>query len=217
MIWRNNIVVKLALTIILLVFVVLFILLMLLMQFFENYYISDTEADMLDTASRIAAVIDQQESRTYIQETAELMKAPASRIAIVYPDGDYWISMTTDTELSAIDLDWINNDSDLSRVMTIDREAKKQTVLPDESTEAIIVGKPLLDHGAVFIYQSLDAIDEAKMETRKIIWITGGIAIVLTVFFAVFLSTRITAPLIKMREAAADLTRGEFNTKMPVL
>lgn len=217
MIWRNNIVVKLALTIILLVFVVLFILLMLLMQFFENYYISDTEADMLDTASRIATVIDQQESRTYIQETAELMKAPASRIAIVYPDGDYWISMTTDTELSAIDLDWINNDSDLSRVMTIDREAKKQTVLPDESTEAIIVGKPLLDHGAVFIYQSLDAIDEAKMETRKIIWITGGIAIVLTVFFAVFLSTRITAPLIKMREAAADLTRGEFNTKVPVL
>src|SRR5699024_4123746 len=31
------------------------------------------------------------------------------------------------------------------------------------------------------------------------------------------LSTRITSPLIKMREAAFNLTRGEFNTKVPIL
>src|SRR5699024_10786833 len=35
--------------------------------------------------------------------------------------------------------------------------------------------------------------------------------------FAVFLSTRITSPLIKMREAAFELARGEFNTKVPIL
>ncbi|MEQ6329289.1 hypothetical protein VLF92_13340, partial [Pseudomonas chengduensis] len=71
MVWRNNIVIKLALTIILLVFVVLFILSMLLMQFFENFYIDEKESDMLETASRIATIIDQQENRTFIHETAE--------------------------------------------------------------------------------------------------------------------------------------------------
>lgn len=217
MIWRNNIVVKLALTIILLVFVVLFILSMLLMQFFENFYINETETDMLDTASRIATIIEQQDDQTFIHDTAQLMKDPASRIAILYPTGEYWLSMSTDTELSEIDLEWIKNERDLSEVILYNRIVKKQILLPDQETPAIIVGKPLFDNGAVFIYQSLDVINQTKAETRKIIWIAAGIAIILTVFFAVFLSTRITSPLIKMREAAADLTRGEFNTKVPVL
>src|SRR5690625_7958776 len=39
----------------------------------------------------------------------------------------------------------------------------------------------------------------------------------LTSIFAIFLSTQITAPLIKMREAAFDVTKGEFNTKVPIL
>src|SRR5690625_432726 len=90
--------------------------------------------------------------------------------------------------------------------------------IPDENLEVIIVGMPTKsDDEAVFVYQSLDVIDETKAETTRIIFIAAGIAIVLTTFFAFFLSTRITAPLIKMREAALDLTRGEFNTKVPIL
>ncbi|MCF3941674.1 ATP-binding protein [Oceanobacillus alkalisoli] len=217
MVWRNNIVVKLALTIILLVFIVLFILFMLLMQFFENFYINEAEEDMMETAARVATIIDQQDNRRFIHETAELIKDPASRIAIVYPTGDYWLSMSSDSELSAIDLDWIQDESELSEVITLEREVQKLIVLPDDTTAAIIVGQPLLDDGAVYIYQSLDVVNQTKAETQKIILIAAGFAIVFTVFFAVFLSTRITSPLIKMREAAADLTQGEFNTKVPVL
>src|SRR5690625_5905645 len=65
----------------------------------------------------------------------------------------------------------------------------------------------------VFVYQSLDAIDQTRAETTRIIFLTAGIAIILTTIFAFFLSTRISSPLIKMREAALDLTRGEFDTK----
>lgn len=217
MVWRNNIVIKLALTIILLVFIVLFILFMLLMQFFENFYINEAEEDMLETATKIATIIDQQDDRSFIHETAELIKDPASRIAILYPTGDFWLSMSSDNELSAINLDWIENEPDLLEVITLEREIQKLIVLPDDTTAAIIVGKPLLNDGAVYIYQSLDVVNQTKEETQKIILIAAGFAIVFTVFFAVFLSTRITSPLIKMREAAADLTRGEFNTKVPVL
>lgn len=217
MVWRNNIVIKLALTIILLVFIVLFILFMLLMQFFENFFINEAEKAMLETATKVATIIDQQDNRNFIHETAELIKDPASRVAILYPTGDFWLSMSSDSNLSAIDMDWIEKETDLFEVITLEREIQKLIVLPDDTTTAIIVGKPLLNGGAVYIYQSLDVVNQTKAETQKIILIAAGFAIVFTVFFAVFLSTRITAPLIKMREAAADLTRGEFNTKVPVL
>lgn len=217
MIWRDNIVVKLALTFILLVFFVLFFLFFFLMQFFENFYINEAEEEMLQTATRIANVVIQQENKDFIHETTELIKDPASRIVILHPNEEYWVSMSTDNELTPINIDWIKQEKDLSKVLTHNKEVKQLLLLPDQSTNAIIVGKPLLNDGAVFVYQSLDIINQTKTETRKIILVAGGFAIILTVFFAVFLSTRITSPLIKMREAASDLTRGEFNTKVPVL
>src|SRR5699024_2208422 len=112
---------------------------------------------------------------------------------------------------------WIKHEEDLSRVINENKEVKKQVILPNTDVEAMIVGTPVEDKGAVFVYQALDVIDQTKAETTKIIFLAAGIAIVLTTIFAVFLSTRITAPLIKMREAALDLTRGEFNTKVPIL
>ena len=54
------------------------------------------------------------------------MKDPASRIAILYPTGEYWLSMSTDTELSEIDLEWIKNERDLSEVILYNRIVKKQ-------------------------------------------------------------------------------------------
>lgn len=218
MIFRDNIVVKLALTIISLVFVVLFILSLLLMQFFENFYISEAEGDMLETASRLANIVDQQDDRNFIEKATDLVKDSASRVAILYPnDEEYWLSTSTDNNLSAIDVEWIKQEKDLSQVLTRNTEVQKLIRLPDQETTAIIVGKPLLNDGAIYVYQSLDVINQTKKETRKIILLAAGFAIILTVFFAVFLSTRITSPLIKMREAASDVTRGEFNTKVPVL
>src|SRR5699024_9718758 len=90
--------------------------------------------------------------------------------------------------------------------------------LPNTDMEVMIVGTPIPSvDGAVFVYQSLEVVEQTKAETTKIIFLAAGIAIILTTIFAFFLSTRITSPLIKMREAALDLTRGEFNTKVPIL
>src|SRR5699024_11051715 len=80
----------------------------------------------------------------------------------------------------------------------------------------VAIPVPIKD-GAIFVYQSLDVVNQTKAETTKIIFVAAGIAIVLTTVFAFFLSTRITAPLIKMREAAIDLAKGQFNTKVPIL
>src|SRR5699024_1682789 len=84
--------------------------------------------------------------------------------------------------------------------------------------EIMFVGHPLeAEDAGVIVLQSLEVVNQTKAETTRIIFLAAGIAIVLTTIFAFFLSTRITAPLIKMREAAFDLTRGEFNTRVPIL
>ncbi|MFP3442920.1 hypothetical protein R0K18_34810, partial [Pantoea sp. SIMBA_133] len=70
---------------------------------------------------------------------------------------------------------------------------------------------------AVFLYQSLDVIAKTTSQARNLIYIAAGIAIVLTTIFAFFLSTRITAPLLKMREAATQVAKGKFDTKVPMV
>src|SRR5699024_4542916 len=146
------------------------------------------------------------------------VKDPLSRVAIVFQDGQVWTSGTQNKDLLALEENWLQNDPDISQVLTQKKNINKQLTIPHEDLEVMIVGVPTKgENGAVFVYQSLDVIDQTKAETTRIIFLTAGIAIVLTTIFAFFLSTRITAPLIKMREAAFDLTRGEFNTKVPIL
>jgi len=215
MFWKS-VVGKLAITILLLVSFVLFILTMLLLEFFENFHIQEAERDMMQTATKVSIMVETYHDRNMIIDTTERVVDPASRVVIVFDD-EAWTSDSNNKNLASIDLNWLKHEKDLSRVINENKEVKKQIVLPNTDVEAMIVGTPVEDKGAVFVYQALDVIDQTKAETTKIIFLAAGIAIVLTTIFAVFLSTRITAPLIKMREAALDLTRGEFNTKVPIL
>jgi two-component system sensor histidine kinase ResE len=84
-----------------------------------------------------------------------------------------------------------------------------------------VVGVPLMKDnkptGGVYLYQSLSEIEEPAQYATKFILLAAGIAIILTTIFAFFLSTRITAPLRKMRQAAFEVTKGNFDTKVPIL
>ncbi|MBY7143466.1 HAMP domain-containing protein [Virgibacillus sp. NKC19-3] len=217
MFWRS-VVGKLALTILLLVSFVLLILTILLLEFFEEFHIDEAEKEMMQTATRVAELVEQQPNRSTALETTERIQDPDSRIAIMFDEEDIWVSDSANENLTEFQADWIEKETGLTDVLTNDERIRKQIVLPGTEIEAMIVGAPTFTNdGAVFVYQSLDVIEQTKAETTKIIFLAAGIAIILTIFFAFFLSTRITSPLIKMREAVSDLTRGEFNTKVPVL
>src|SRR5690625_2349567 len=217
MFWRS-VVGKLAMTILLLVSFVLFILTILLLEFFENFHVQEAEKVLMRSAAEVSVMLEHYEDRELIVESTESINDPRSRVAVVTRDGDIWTSGTQNKDLAVITDEVFREDSDIVSVFTDRENVNKQMSIPDENLEVMIVGMPTKsDDEAVFVYQSLDVIDETKAETTRIIFIAAGIAIVLTTFFAFFLSTRITAPLIKMREAALDLTRGEFNTKVPIL
>ena len=215
----RSVVGKLWITILLLVSFVLAILTILLLQFFEDYHVDQAERDLKQTAVKVNTVINQHDDdAALIFEMVETLKDPSSRVVIIDEEDKFWVSASDDEKLPKLDEEWIRAQSDLVQVIDRKIEVREQKEISTSDQNLMIVGIPLeYSDGAVFVYQSLSAIKETNRQTTQFIWLAAGIAIVLTTFFAFFLSTRINAPLIKMREGAIELARGEFNTKVPIL
>ncbi|MFD2925846.1 ATP-binding protein [Halobacillus naozhouensis] len=217
MFWRS-VVGKLWFTILLLVCFVLVILTVLLLEFFENYHVLDAERELLQTASKVSEVVEEYEDKELIQSMAQLIKNPSSQVFVTYDSAEFISSGSDSSDLPEVGYDWFMSDPELSSVIEEDEDVMKVAGFTQSELEIMVVGTPLPDgEGAVFVYQSLDTIQKTSDQTTKIVFLGAGIAIILTTIFAFFLSTRITAPLIKMREGALELARGEFNTKIPIL
>ncbi|MBA2173830.1 HAMP domain-containing protein [Halobacillus locisalis] len=216
MFWRS-VVGKLWFTILLLVSSVLVFLTILLLEFFQNYHVLEAEGHLLQTASKISEVVERYEDRDLMLSTASLVKDPESRAVIVFNSEDIMTAESDSDDLPDMDYEWFSSNEELSTVLEEGRDVKMVADLEETDTGLMVVGTPLADQsGAVFVYESLDTIKETSEQTTKIIFLGAGIAIILTTIFAFFLSTRITSPLIKMRESAMELARGEFHTKIPI-
>ncbi len=217
MFWRS-VVGKLWFTILFLVCFVLFILTILLLKFFENYHVIEAEKALLQTASKVSEVVDQYNDRDLVLSTTNLVKDPSSRVVIAFSKDDALVADSDSDQLPELKKNWSLTDQDLSKVMDNGEDLKKISNMDDSQSGVMIVGTQLENKkGAVFVYQSLVTVEETSQHTTKIIFLGAGIAIILTTIFAFFLSTRITSPLIKMREGALELARGEFNTKIPIV
>ena len=71
--------------------------------------------------------------------------------------------------------------------------------------------------GAIILYQSLQNLVETTLNRAKwqIVY-AAGIAIVMTTFFAFFLSTRISSPVLTMKKAADQIMQGNFKMRVPI-
>ncbi|WP_100331452.1 ATP-binding protein [Bacillus xiapuensis] len=223
--WRS-VVGKLWMTILLLVSFVLFFLTILLLEFFESYHTEEVEKELSDTAVKISKVIsDHEDKETGLRVAWDLVDDPV-HVIIAENQQKFYYAPHDQNKRPTLEQDEIANDPVLSKVFT--KRKKVQAELPVQDgnqagrhENSIVIAAPLEmkkgEDGAVFIYQSLEVIKKTTQQTTKLILLAAGIAIVLTTIFAFFLSTRITAPLRKMREAATEVARGKFDTKVPIL
>lgn len=217
MFWRS-VVGKLVITILLLVSFVLFILTVLLLQFFENFHIQEAENNMMQSAAKISTVIEDNDNKETIMNLTEIVKESSTKVIVFFEDGELWESKTTNPKLGELGRLLPNQNPNLQKVISSKKNLKERETLFEDEAEIMVVATPVKNKNAgVVVYQTLDVVNQTKAQTTKIIFVAAGIAIVLTIIFAFFLSTRITSPLIKMREAAFELARGEFNTKVPIL
>ncbi|PLR99788.1 ATP-binding protein [Bacillus sp. T33-2] len=222
MFWRS-VVGKLWFTILFLVSFVLFILTVMLLEFFQNYHIDATEKGLENTAVKISHILEEHKDddfRLGLEISWELLD-DATKVIIVADEKTYYYSPNV-KESEHLPVSFLKREKDLSKVFSEDKTTYKISAYPaEDDTKYLIVGVPLSisgdEDGAVFIYQALDVMERTTSQTTKFILLAAGVAIVLTTIFAFFLSTRITAPLRKMREAAFEVARGKFDTKVPIL
>ncbi|WP_404329152.1 ATP-binding protein [Mesobacillus maritimus] len=224
MFWRS-VVGKLWFTILLLVSFVLFILTVLLLEFFENYNINESRQDLTYTAEKISTNLQQHggdELGIGLEITWGLLDE-VTNAAVIKDETTYYYSPEAD-ETRRIPISYFLEDEEMLSVFVEDKRIDKIITFPSDNqteTQFLIIGVPLHDFeggdGAVFVYQSLEVMEKTMQQTTQIILISAGVGLVLTTIFAFFLSTRINAPLRKMREAAFEVARGKFDTKVPIL
>jgi two-component system, OmpR family, sensor histidine kinase ResE len=222
MIWRS-VVGKLWATILLLVSFVLLILTFFFMEYFQNYHLEQTEKNLTTTASKIAVILEQHENLDLGLNVAWELVDEVTKVVIITDEEHVYYS--PNHEEDDFPVSYFKEDQELSKVFTKQQTVKKQIAIPfnDEKHKesVLLIGVPL-EHfsnqkGAVFIYQSLDVMKETMRLTTKVILLAALLAFVLTTVFAFFLLTRVTSPLKKMKEAAFEVARGKFETKVPIL
>lgn len=226
MILIRSVVGKLWFTILLLVSFVLFILTVMLLEYFDNYNIDVTKNDLSKTAQKISTVLEEHEKNFPLGlEISWDIVDDVTKVVIVKDKNEIYYSPNT-VDKKKLTFSDIQKDKELSKVFDGHTKVEKVSNISASNIRQIdgsysIVGVPLhltgSKNGAVFIYQSLNVVKETSQSTTKFILLVAGVAIILTTIFAFFLSTRIAAPLRKMREAAFEVARGKFDTKVPIL
>lgn len=222
--WRS-VVGKLWLTILVLVSFVLFILTILLLEFFENYHVQQIKDDLTYTAQKVANIVETHEGDDIGKELALEFVDKSTKVMIAYNKDNVYYSpnINKNDKISPIT---ILDDPTFTSVYNQGETKIKEFSAPENKSnnryENIIVASAPLhirqgQTGAIFIYRSLDVLQETTNQTTKLILLAAGIAIILTTGFAFFLSTRIAAPLRKMREAVFEITKGKFDKKVPIL
>ncbi|UTR09579.1 ATP-binding protein [Evansella sp. LMS18] len=223
--WRS-VVGKLWLTILLLVSVVLTILTILLLQYFEHFHKEQAENQLMNHADLIATLIeDEGTSDAALSISRDISETYSTKAVLITEGEDRWF--TPDRIDHNLPVSVFIDDRDLSHVLdgreSIVTEGEYSFPLNGEEVtdEMMLVGIPVDvangEDGALFLYQSLDIVDAAASQTKHIIFLSAGIAIVLTTIFAFFLTTRITSPLRRMRKASLEVAKGNFDTKVPIL
>ena len=223
MFWRS-VVVKLWFTILLLVSVILFILSITILEFLQNYSASENEKDLTNTAEKIAKIVETHTSEIGLEIAWEIINDVTS-VTIIKNPTNYYTSPNQGNRVE-LPVSYFLENGELVKVMEQGETKRIVTSVSNQikgkdQSQLVIIGVPLKQEddqfGAVYIYQNVEVGEETTRETTKFILVAAGVAIVLTTFFAFFLSTRINAPLRKMKEAAFEVARGKFDTKVPIL
>ncbi|PGS47545.1 ATP-binding protein [Bacillus sp. AFS041924] len=210
---------KLWLTIILLVSLVLSFLTFVLIGFFEKFYIDLQVQNMKDDATKIAQVIETGQSISNVEYLSNNIVSRYSRVIISIDGQDPWYSNNT-YGIQELPFKEIKNDEILNETLTKNKEISKRLLYGENSErEKLIVGVPVngaSKKGAVYIYQTLQPVNVMIHQTTNFVLLAASIGIVLTTFFSFFLSSKITAPLRKMKEVVSSMTSGNFNVKVPI-
>lgn len=227
MIWRS-VVGKLWMTIIVLVGFTLLVLSLLLSQFFDRYYETKQSESLVSLANRFSDILEEYPSTSEAMTIAsDIVEAyDATMMVVEIEDSDVHKIATTPNSPD-VDLDMLFNHDQLVNLMKgapplIERGTfqYKDSNEDEQEMDVLAVAVPLtVDEkitGAIILYQSLSELNETTTTAKRLILYAAFIGIVLSTGLAFFLSSRVTKPLLQMKNAAGKMMRGQFDTKVDI-
>src|SRR5699024_3388842 len=133
---------------------------------FEGFHVQEAEKAMVQSASKISMLVEEHDEKPLIREMVERVKDSTSRVIIYFEDGEMWASNTTNKHLLNLDAISPENNPELKKAVEEHRPYnEKMTILEDES-EIMVIGIPEEKKGGtIFVFQSLDVINQTKAET----------------------------------------------------
>jgi len=214
--------------------VVLVLLTLLLGQFLESYYSRQQSDNLLNLADRLAYIFQTYSHTDLAIDTAGLLLEANDTSLIVHnirSEKTEISHFASDPTLPPLTADQLLTDDELRHVyqggtLSVHRslDENKRTNLffgNIVSGDILVVAVPYKENGgqivgAVILYQSLQNLVETTNGAKLQVVYAAAIAIVMTTFFAFFLSTRITSPMLKMKKAADQIMQGNFKVRVPI-
>jgi two-component system sensor histidine kinase ResE len=207
---------KLWLTIILLVSLVLSFLTFVLIGFFEKFYIELQVQNMTDNAIKISHIIEEKKPQSDVEYLVNNIVSRYAQVCISTDGQNAWYSSDR-KGLQEIPFNLIKKDEILNDAIYDKKNVSKRLMYKNQ--ESIVVGIPIKNNqknGSVFIYQTLEPVKHMIHQTTNFVLLAASIGFILTTFFSFFLSSKITAPLRKMREVVSGMMKGKFDMKVPI-
>lgn len=224
-IW-NSIVGKLWATILLLVSFVLFIVTLLLLEFLDNFHTKQAEESLQREAATISKIVNDREeqSMNFMHVIIDDILDKETNAIVVNAQGTVLYSFHTAASKEEIEKKLLSEKT-LFNAPEVGNLTVKEMILPSLTEKEVMEQYLILSYPyeqspgdivSVLMYQSLEAVHRTTKSTTNIVFLSAFLAFLLTTFFAFFLSTRITLPLRKMKQAAFELSKGNFDTHLPV-
>jgi two-component system sensor histidine kinase ResE len=225
----KSVVGKLWLTIIGLVAVVLLVLSLFLGKYIETSFpkSQDQTENLRKLGVKVTTGISQhKEDEQYINLANDLLSAQDAAVIVLDTNLKQLNSNTQEPGSIGLRYDDFFTSSLLQRVFTgeiidnqiVNRSGVKQRTNSQYSAVAV----PLKDSsqqqiiGAVILYQSTQSVEATQTYVKQLFAYVAVIGFLMTTFFAFFLSTKITQPLLQLKKAADLISLGEYGTRVPI-
>ena len=217
----NSVVGKLWATILLLVSFVLFIVTLLLLEFLNNYHTKQAEDSLKREAETLTKIIHDYNSFPVIDQIIDDILDTETNAMVISDDQTIIHSFHNGEHEKEIQQQIFES----KEIQNQSAEVLTEMILPSMKDASVmeqylVLIRPIIEREgqtfSIVMYQSLDVVHRTTKSTTHIVFLSALIAFLLTTFFAFFLSSRITSPLRRMREAASAVSQGNFDTQLPV-
>lgn len=212
---KRSIVLKLGLTIILFSFIIIFPLGFSINKIFSSFYYNELEHELDELSSNYSKLITTLDDPNILNLYETLAYMINKKVFMIDHNGFVVVNSGFPGVMEGTQL----NNEDLSKLK---KEATIKKEYHDTSTQEkyLSIGKPIIHNnefiGGIFIAASIKGIYASIENVERMIVLASFGSILIAIGIALFLSRRLSNPLLRIEETARKIAKGDLNTRVNI-